>query len=50
VVLVEKVMRTDPDKPNAPPGGFAWENRGANDGIADRGQDVANVLLHIPAP
>src|SRR5262245_42530550 len=41
-------MRTDPDKPNAPVGGFDWMNRGSADGFQDPGDSVANVLLHKP--
>ncbi|MFO0726564.1 MAG: hypothetical protein U1E65_22450 [Myxococcota bacterium] len=31
------VMRTDPDKPNSPPGGLSWETKGAVDGYKDLG-------------
>jgi hypothetical protein len=47
-VGADKVMRTDKDKPNAPPGGFLWMNRGAADGMTDRGDDKGAALLHQP--
>ena len=47
-VGADKIMRTDKDKPNAPPGGFTWMNRGASDGMKDRGEDKGNALLHQP--
>jgi hypothetical protein len=47
-VGADKVMRTDKDKPNAPPGGFTWMNRGARDGMKDRGEDRGPALLHQP--
>lgn len=44
---VEKVMRTDRDKPNSPPGGLVWEIRGAKDGFADTGGSVNVVRPHL---
>lgn len=41
-------MRTDPDKPNAPVGGFVWMNRGSADAFQDPGDAVADVRLHTP--
>jgi hypothetical protein len=40
--------RTDPDKPNAPVGGFIWMNRGSADGAADVGDHTGDVRLHVP--
>lgn len=44
-----ELMRSDPDKPNAPVGGFMWMNRGSQDGFQDRGADVSDVMLHLPS-
>lgn len=33
----ESAMRTDPDVPVSPPGGFIWGTRGCDDGIRDEG-------------
>jgi hypothetical protein len=43
-------MRSNKKLPNAPPGGRAWEHRGAADGMVDNGQDVKPVLGHFPKP
>lgn len=48
LVGADKIMRTDKDKPNAPPGGFVWMNRGAKDGLKDRGEERGPALLHQP--
>lgn len=42
-----ELMRTDPDKPNAPVGGIVWMNRGSDDGMADVGDRVTDVSLHV---
>jgi hypothetical protein len=47
---IDRVMRTDPDKPNADPGGFVWEQIGSSDGFRDSGAMVAPVIRHLPAP
>ncbi|MFC3174526.1 hypothetical protein ACFOD9_09695 [Novosphingobium bradum] len=44
---VDTLMRTDPDKPNAPPGGLEWELRGANDGFRDTGANRTDVIRHL---
>jgi len=41
-------MRTDVNKPNAPPGGLDWLIRGANEGIRDQGENKGNVTKHVP--
>jgi hypothetical protein len=38
---------TNKKLPNAPPGGGIWEQRGANDGMVDSGQDVKPALGHF---
>ena len=38
--------RTDPDKPNAPVGGFVWMNRGIADAYSDVGDKVLSLKLH----
>ena len=48
-ISLDKVMRTDKDKPNAPPGGFVWEQRGEIDGKKDLGDQVAPALFHHPS-
>lgn len=47
-VGADKIMRTDPDKPNAPPGGFFWEQRGASDGLRDSGSVKGAVIRYMP--
>jgi hypothetical protein len=45
---LDKVMRSNKNLPNAPPGGFVWEQRGAADGKLDLGSRVAPALFHHP--
>jgi len=46
---MDKIMRTDADKPNADPGGFGWEQLGSLDGYRDSGAAVAPAIPHMPA-
>ncbi len=45
---VPKLMRTDPDKPNAPVGGFGWMNRGSSAGLDDNGSRIGDVMPCYP--
>jgi hypothetical protein len=45
----DQLMRTDKDKPNSPPGGFGWEQRGEVDGKKDLGDKIAPALFHHPS-
>ena len=47
-VGMDRYIRTDKGNPNAPPGGVEWERRGAEDGFADRGDAVADVIPYMP--
>jgi hypothetical protein len=40
------LIRTVPDRPNAPIGGYDWMRRGTADGHLDKGSDTTDVKLH----